>query len=295
MPSSHVERPTRFSELLGGSINYGIFDPDEELLPEQPIDVKGAYAKYPAAQPKYSAQYTEENSGMARMLIPLPNLAAASRFVRSFTGQEPRKLAQTLALPPKDDSRGYGFGYIDFLLSTAQENFNEKVDVREVLSDNYVAYFFGQRAPVFRYSGILLNTKQDDWRAAMSVMYQYILRGTQLSRRGVLLSLNYDNVVVTGSMLSLNQTLNSELEMAANFNFDFLVKRYDVYRFPGHKPTKVESYPAQVQPDTFSTIQITQTRRTIRTVSQPTTTTVSRKKSPSSTEEPTESRDDFGA
>jgi hypothetical protein len=65
------------------------------------------------------------------------------------------------------------------------------------------------------------------------------MRGTQLARRKAVLCLTYDNVVVTGAMLSMNQDLSSDMQMAGRFSFSFLVKRYDVYRDLNSNPSNV--------------------------------------------------------
>jgi hypothetical protein len=94
-----------------------------------------------------------------------------------------------------------------------------------VLSDDHVAYFFGQAAPAFTYSGTLINTKQDDQAMNMLRLYQEMGRGTKLAQRNTLLSIRYDGLIVSGAMLNLSLGLAAEMETAVPFSFTLLVKQ----------------------------------------------------------------------
>jgi hypothetical protein len=197
--------------------------------------------------------YTRSQDTMARLFLPFSTSTRAT-YIKTFltnststakgSSEALNKLVQTIAVDGATGSTPNGHGYVDFLLTSANETYQEKVQVVDVLSDNYVAYFFGSAPPVFTYSGVLLNTKQDDWRSAFSILYQHVMRGTQLARRKAVLCLTYDNVVVTGAMLSMNQDLSSDMQMAGRFSFSFLVKRYDVYRDLNSNPSNV-AFPAK--------------------------------------------------
>lgn len=118
-----------------------------------------------------------------------------------------------------------GLGYLDFLLHTSDHNFKEKMQVSEVLSDNYVAFFFGQEAPIFSYTGTVMNTYQDNWLVNLYKVFQYLGRGTKLASRGVSLQLRYDSFTFFGAMLNLSWRLIAGQETYAAFAFNFLVKK----------------------------------------------------------------------
>jgi len=196
---------------------------------------KGFYSEYPAATPKYAAaQSFTAAPTIARLLISLPNAKVRERYISSLPAPA-RALARQLA---GVHGKSGGRGYIDFFLTQAQESFTEKMQVVETLADNFVAYFYGNKAPVFQYAGNLLNTYQDDWRSAFTVLYLNVLRGTQLARHGVEVSLAYDNTVVTGSLFGLTQSINGSREMASDFSFQFLVRRMDVFRLYNSRPSR---------------------------------------------------------
>jgi hypothetical protein len=201
-----------------------------------------------AMSPKYNTNNKSLDS-MARMFVPLPNAAVREIYLDSIgkagsEQAEARRIAEVIATAEGSFGNGSpgGSGYIDFLMTQAQESYTEKVQISEVLSDNFISYFFGAAPPVFNYTGVLYNTLQNDWRSAFSILYHQVIRGTQLARRKVSLCLAYDNVIVTGAILNMNQSLDATQQMAATFSFSMLVKQYYVWR-PANSPI-TNAYPA---------------------------------------------------
>lgn len=189
----------------------------------------GIRSRSPRSTPKYNQylnlRHREFLQTTARMYISVKN---PSNFVNEVGkgNQHLKAIARVLAGNNKVEESGKG--YIDFLLLQANHALNEKVQVIETLSDNYVAFFFGQSAPIFQYSGMLMNSYQDDWAINMLRMYQSISRGSQLARRGVLFYLKYDSMVISGSILNLNWSLNGENELLVPFSFNLLVRKIHI-------------------------------------------------------------------
>ena len=244
---------------------------------------QGVYARHPAMTPKYARGLEY----MARFMVPFSANDAGLKARNDYIQAVPRsatELAMTLATVssenPKWRTEGMagaapagkpggvagGYGYIDFLLQQVQESYQEKIQIVDVLSDNYVSYCFGQNPPVFNYTGLLYNSLQDDWRAAFTVLYQEMLRATKLARQKQVVILSYDDVFVTGVLISMSQTLVAETQIAAAFNFSMLVKRYDVNQRDNRSavffPTQLNSYPFKVTPDAFTSPAIAGTDTT---------------------------------
>lgn len=200
----------------------------------------GVFARYlQGATPKYAINDgTEREPGqaktLARMYIKTSHL---NTLKNSITDAEVKhQLIDILAKNPVNNNAGY----VDFFLSQINHSFQEKVQVVETLSDNYVAYYFGSAAPVFNYTGFLLNTVQDDQAVAFLRLYQAILRGTQLARRGLVVSLRYDSYVVVGTMMNYSDSRTANAETAVQFSFSFLVKKmYYVNFTAGWKPLRL--------------------------------------------------------
>jgi hypothetical protein len=271
-----VANPFDYGDLIGGDT----LTAEIEGLPpgiSSLSGTKGALARETGTTRKYRTDIDGATETMARLMVPRPDASSRWRFVASVTDPEAHNLAKYVTTYGEQKNQmataGTGLGYIDFLLQNIQETYEEKVQIVDVLSDNYVAYYFGTSPPIFRYSGKLLNTYQDDWRAAFTILYRSVMRGTQLARRKANISLAYDNVVISGTMLNMSQVLTAEMQMAADFNFSLLVKRYDIYRLPGTKSTTpgVDLFSkGLVNPEELAIkVQTGRVPRQFRTISKP--------------------------
>lgn len=190
---------------------------------------QGVFALHPLATPKYAknrgTRDAEFRDTLARLYISLADSSDAVReqYLRSLPGDQATQSLATVLLGA--NARG-GTGFVDFFLTSAQENWQEILQVDKVEADDYVAFYYGQSPPTFQYSGVLLNSMQDDQRSGFARAYQSMLRGTQLARRSALARLRYDSVIVSGTMSATSQTIIAENELAVSFSFTFLVKEY---------------------------------------------------------------------
>jgi hypothetical protein len=101
------------------------------------------------------------------------------------------------------DGKGYTTSYSNFLISTVQEDRREKQQIVESFGDTYI-FFFGESPRIFNVSGILLNTKDFNWRAEWWENYERFFRGTRLVEHGARLYLIYDDIIVEGYMIGSN-------------------------------------------------------------------------------------------
>lgn len=199
------------------------------------------------ATPKYAFNRgargdTQQRNTLARIFMRVDASEYDSIFLPSIGDSQVRDhLAKRIAGDPLGPPHGrHDTGYIDFLITQAQSQLTEKFDVSETLADNYVAYFFGQAAPVFSYSGYLINSKQDDQATNFLRLYIALLRGTQLARRQKIASLRYDSYIVSGAMVNLQLSHNAQNELLIPFSFNFLVKKLIISNFTrGWTPTSV--------------------------------------------------------
>lgn len=187
----------------------------------------GTFSSFPTFTEKW-ARHTSRKGDytdtMARMFIRIPP-GKYDSFLAELDDPDTRNIATFLT---GDDAGKGGVGYLDFILQQVSHQFNEKVQVCETLSDNYVAFFFGSQAPMFTYTGILYNTYQDDWAMRMLRIFRDLARGTQLARRGLVLYLKYDSLIVQGAMVDFRYTLQAGREMAVNFDFSLLIKSVNI-------------------------------------------------------------------
>jgi len=212
----------------------------------RPAKAQGIFADTPMCTPKYlrqrSNRHHEYEDSMARMLLQVP-AGKMEQLMEDLDDDVTKEVASVMAT----DGASGGYGYFDFLLQTANHGFTERVQVAETLADNYVAFFFGHAPPIFSYSGTLMNTFQDDWSMRMYRLFRDLGRGTQLARRGNLLHIRYDSMLVTGSMTDLKWGLQAGLEHANAFSFNFLVKRLEVVFGGSAPPTDLFDILAETQ------------------------------------------------
>lgn len=167
---------------------------------------------------------------------------AARRLAGVFTDVRPAPQGhRSAATTGRETPDPVTNGYLDFLITNVQMGVQEKVQVSETLADNYVAYFFGQSAPQWQYSGMLINSVQDDQATNFLRLYAHILRGTQMARRQKVASLKYDSYIVVGVMTNLQLSLKSDNELLIPFGFTFLVKKILITNYTSDwRPTSAE-------------------------------------------------------
>lgn len=185
----------------------------------KPGQRRGVFAAYPGMTPKYALNQGPRRDGqetMARLYVQVdPGEWKVFRSSVAALDPESAALADVLA--------GTGHGYIDFLLQAARHSHHEKMEVAELLSDSHATYVFGQHAPTYQYSGVLINSVQDDQVHKWFRLYRDILRGTMLARRNKVVRLRYNGFIVTGIVTAMDFALAAENELAVPFSFSLLV------------------------------------------------------------------------
>jgi hypothetical protein len=206
---------------------------------------QGVYAEFPASQLKYNNSNGDASiASQARLFINVQG--DPSQLYPQLFGaiKSPDAQPMLLALMGTDNGLGSatgGTGYVDFLLSEVEERRDERYQISEVLSDDFVTYVFGQHAPIWSFSGWLFNTKQDDWAAAFDILYDNVLRASKMADIQQTLRLRYDNKVVTGTMINVGKSMRAEMQMAYNFSFQMIVTQVDVTLQPTWQPTQLNT------------------------------------------------------
>ena len=197
----------------------------------EPVSGYGVFGRNPGATPKWAinrgGRDAEKRESMARLFVEIP--ANAMEAFLATVSAETRPLARVLAIAGDGSNTG-GTGFLDFLLTRTQENFQEKAQIVDTLTDNYVAFYSGLAPPAFQYTGTLLNTYQDDQRVWMLRLYREILRGSRLAGRNLIARLRYDSFIVSGYLEALTLGLSGQTDhVASTFNFSLRVKRLNIF------------------------------------------------------------------
>ena len=88
-----------------------------------------------------------------------------------------------------------------FLLQQVGESFHEKAQLVETFGEPII-YFFGERARVFQYSGVLMNTGNFSWRNEWLRVYETYLRGTRAVENRARVYLVYEDIMRGGYLLN---------------------------------------------------------------------------------------------
>jgi len=127
---------------------------------------------------------------------------------------------------------GDGRGYFKFFLQSAEESFDEKFQIMETLGDGYAVFGLGKKPRVFNYSGIFLNSVENDWRWDFKDLFENYLSISALSRaKGIkgkianVATLIYDVFKVDGAVLNFRMSLASDNELISPFAFSFLATK----------------------------------------------------------------------
>lgn len=193
----------------------------------RPENANGQYSSFPGATPKYARHIPGRNrenyDTLARMYIRVPEDGRAEAIRKNIRNSVSQDVASVML--GDGSAKSSALGYVDFFLDSIQSNLSEKVQVTEVLEDNFVAFFFGASPPTQVFTGHLMNTLQDDWAVQMLAAYQDLFRGTMLARRGLQLYIRYDSYIVSGACTGLSLTRSSQNENIVPFSLQMLVHR----------------------------------------------------------------------
>lgn len=125
--------------------------------------------------------------------------------------------------PPKESTfQDLMPSYSKFILESVQESHTERSQIVETFGDFYV-FLFGERPPVYQFSGQLINSCYTNWVNDFMFMYETRLRGTQCVANNATALVTYGGRQIEGLILSTSSQTNAAIEGAVNFQFSVVV------------------------------------------------------------------------
>lgn len=118
-----------------------------------------------------------------------------------------------------------GKGYASFLLTDVNCSLEEKLQIMEVFGDSEVSYYFGRQPIMFNFSGILIDSVDNNWFVEFIEMYAHVMRGSQLARNYELLKIVLPNMEIIGTITRMSWSQNSQRDVDVPFQFSFLAKQ----------------------------------------------------------------------
>ena len=112
--------------------------------------------------------------------------------------------------------------YTKFILESVQESRTERSQIIETFGDFYV-FMFGERPPVFNFSGHLINSTYTNWANDFDFMYEKFLRGTKCVDSGATTLITYGGRQVEGLILNMGTQTSAAMEGVVPVQFSVVV------------------------------------------------------------------------
>jgi len=113
----------------------------------------------------------------------------------------------------------------NFIIQSVQRVQEEKFHLVETFGEDY-GFFFGQKPRMMRFSGVLANSEDFNWRSEWWHNYEQNLRGTKLVERGARVYLTYDSIALEGYLIRSSTTEDSRRPREVPFTFTMWVTRH---------------------------------------------------------------------
>ena len=193
--------------------------------PEEPLTTTADFYRYG----KYEPGYTKKNELSVEspiMVIP----------PRDFTPLDFKDKPSSIRIWGKLKAPNVGAGkdktsgtmgdliptYTKFILESVQESRVERSQIVETFGDFYV-FMFGERPPVFNFSGTLINSMYTNWVNDFDYMYDTFLRGTKCVESNATTIITYGGRQVEGLILNMGTQTNAAVEGGVPVNFSVVV------------------------------------------------------------------------
>lgn len=120
--------------------------------------------------------------------------------------------------------------YSKFILESVQEAHAERSQIVETFGDFYV-FLFGERPPMYNFSGTLINTATVNWVSDFKYYYDNYLRGTKCVESGARLVITYGGRQIEGFMLAMQTATDASVERGVKLSFSVVVTRKSFIAF----------------------------------------------------------------
>lgn len=112
--------------------------------------------------------------------------------------------------------------YTKFILGGVQEGHTERSQIVETFGDFYV-FFYGERPPIYTFTGTLINTKSANWVSDFMYFYNNFFRGTKCVELKARLIITYQGRQVEGFILNTGTSTQAENQNIAQVSFQVVV------------------------------------------------------------------------
>jgi len=176
----------------------------------------------------FESKLQEPRTGQFNVRRPLMGIAikeATYAYISVVTSTGERVALVDSSSPSGADSEGRSGENHNFILQTVQFARQERVQVQETFGDFYT-FFFGERPTTASIGGLLVNTKDFNWKNEFMNNYERYLRGTRCVETRSRVYLGFDDVVLEGYILNVSNAYSSQSPYLVPFSFSLLITNY---------------------------------------------------------------------
>lgn len=112
--------------------------------------------------------------------------------------------------------------YTKFILESVQEAHNERYQVVETFGE-FFTFFYGERPPMYTFSGTLINTKFANWLQDFMFYYENFLRGTKCVEQRASIVLTYGGRQVEGFIVGTSNVTNAATDKGVQITFQVII------------------------------------------------------------------------
>lgn len=117
--------------------------------------------------------------------------------------------------------------YSKFLLQSVNEGHQERHQIVETFGDFFV-FFYGERPPIYNFSGILINGQDINWLKDFMFFYNNFFRGTKAVELSAKIVLTYQGRQIEGFILNTSNVTQAESQNGVSITFQVVVtKRFN--------------------------------------------------------------------
>lgn len=109
-----------------------------------------------------------------------------------------------------------------FFLQSVQESHQERHQIVETFGDFFV-FFYGERPPIYNFTGIMLNSKDVNWIQDYMFFYENFLRGTKTVELNAKIIMTYQGRQIEGFILNTSNVTQAATQNGVSMSFQVVV------------------------------------------------------------------------
>lgn len=185
------------------------------------------FGKFPVVQPSTvtPADFYRRGKVGPPNAVGVVNFEEQPRAITEFSSEEKEasiRVVGKLKKSSKTQDQDLVPPFTKFLLESISEAHTERSQIVETFGDFYV-FFFGERPPIYTFSGTMVNTKYASWVQDFMFYYEKFLRGTRSVENNARIVLTYGGRQVEGFILNVSTQTNAATENGSQFSFQVLI------------------------------------------------------------------------